>query len=77
MLKDMQNSIWEIIAAKINGEVLTLEEQSILKEWLESEVENQVVLEKLEKYYFDCKQEKYIDVDVAYQICIKKIILYL
>ncbi|PXZ42958.1 hypothetical protein DMB45_12510 [Sanguibacteroides justesenii] len=73
MLKDMQNSIWEIIAAKINGEVLTLEEQSILKEWLESEVENQVVLEKLEKYYFDCKQEKYIDVDVAYQICIKKL----
>ncbi|MCR9013306.1 FecR family protein [Gabonibacter chumensis] len=69
----MQNSIWEIIAAKINGEVLTLEEQSILQEWLKSEVENQVVLKKLEKYYFDYKQEKYIDVDAAYQICIKKL----
>ena len=61
----MQNSIWEIIAAKINGEELTLEEQLILEEWLESEVENQVVLKKLEEYYFDCKQKKYIDVDVA------------
>lgn len=69
----MQNSIWEIIAAKINGEELTLEEQLILEEWLESEVENQVVLKKLEECYFDCKQKKYIDVDVAYQICIKKI----
>ena len=63
----MQDRVWEIISAKINGELLSLSEEEELLQWMDESPDRRLLFHRLEKYYRACRAESKIDVDAAYE----------
>ena len=63
----MQDRVWEIISAKINGELLSLSEEEELLQGMDESPDRRLLFHRLEKYYRACRAESKIDVDAAYE----------
>lgn len=63
----MENRVWEIISAKINGEVLDASEEEVFSRWMDESLRHKTIYLKLEKYYKASRAERGIDVDGAYE----------
>ncbi|MEN6619270.1 MAG: FecR domain-containing protein [Rikenellaceae bacterium] len=64
----MDNKIWEIISAELNGEVLDTDESSLLRQWLEADSANFDVYQRLKCFYKEQSIRGQIDVKKAYNI---------
>ncbi len=53
----MQDRVWEIISAKINGELLSLSEEEELLQWMDESPDRRLLFHRLEKYYRACRAE--------------------
>lgn len=63
----MENRIWEIISAKINGEILGASEEEELMRWMDESPEHRAIYLKLKKYYRAYRDESKVNVDAAYE----------
>ena len=48
---EMENQIWEIISAAINGEILGIAEEERLLRWMNESPEHRAIYLKLKKHY--------------------------
>jgi len=63
----MDNQIWEIISAELNGEMLNTEESLLLQQWLEADSANYKVYQNLKYFLKDRSIRELIDVTKAYK----------
>ena len=63
----MENQIWEIISAAINGEILGIAEEERLLRWMNESPEHRAIYLKLKKHYRAYRNESKIDIDMAYE----------
>lgn len=64
---EMENQIWEIISAAINGEILGIAEEERLLRWMNESPEHRAIYLKLKKHYRAYRNESKIDIDMAYE----------
>lgn len=63
----MDNRIWEIISAELNGEMLSTEESLLLQQWLETDSVNFKVYQNLKCFFKDKSCGELIDIKKAFK----------
>ena len=69
----MQDSIWEIIASKINEEEITPGEETFFQDWIAQSPEHPLLFKQLKKHYFAHRLEQTMNVNEAYRDNFQKI----